>query len=68
MWNDENIKALSYLVDELTNENRITLSWFRKFKSKSLLTRVYAFFYSDIRRQTFWGNVALFIGLVLKKI
>jgi glycosyltransferase involved in cell wall biosynthesis len=68
MWNDENIQALSYLVDELTNENRITLSWFRKFKSKSLLTRVYAFFYSDIRRQSFWGNVALFIGLVLKKI
>jgi glycosyltransferase involved in cell wall biosynthesis len=67
-WNDKNIEALTDFVDQLTAENLTTLSWFYKIRFQSLLIRMYAFFCSGIRRQTFIGNVALFIGLIFKKI
>lgn len=67
-WNDTNIEALKYFADQLTAENLTTLSWFHKMKFQSLWIRMYAFFCSGIKRQTFIGNVALFIGVLFKKI
>jgi len=68
VWNDQNIKGLENLSNQLTSENLITLSWFQKLRSKSLLMRVYAFFRSGIRRQTIIGNIALFLAVLLNKI
>lgn len=68
VWNDQNIKGLEILSNQLTSENLITFSWFQKLRSKSLLMRVYAFFRSGIRRQTIIGSIALFLAALLNKI
>lgn len=68
VWNDQNIKGLEILSNQLTSENLITFSWFQKLRSKFLLMRVYAFFRSGIRRQTIIGSIALFLAALLNKI
>lgn len=67
-WNAENLKALDDFRQELTPENQKTLDWFEKMKSKFILLRINAYIFSGLRRQTFIGNVALFIGVLLNKV
>jgi hypothetical protein len=67
-WNTENLKALADYEKELIPENQKTLHWFKKMKSKFLLVRINAYIFSGLRRQTFIGNIALFIGVLLNRV
>ena len=67
-WNTENLEALTNYYENLTPENQKTLDWFKKMKSKFLLIRTIAYIFSGIRRQTFIGSIALFIGVLLNRV
>lgn len=67
-WNVENLKAFAEFEQDLTAENKKILSWFKKMRSKFLLVRIGAFIFSGLKRQTFIGNIALFLGVVLNKV
>lgn len=67
-WNDINIKTLQNNSSLLTEKNRNILNIFVKSRKSSLIPRLIGFFKCGIYRQTFWGNIALFIGGILNKI
>ena len=67
-WNNENLNALIPLRGCMTSDNQKTLIWFEKMRSRLLAERVYAFIRSGVRRQTLMGNIALFLGVILKKV
>lgn len=67
-WSDENLRVLNIFQSEISKENQLILRYLEIIKSGSIFQRLIAFFRSDIRRQTFSGNVALFIGTIVKKI
>lgn len=67
-WNDINVRALQNSRDLLTEENRGVLDIFARFRESSLIPRLMGFVKSDIYRQTFLGNIALIVGVVLNKI
>ena len=67
-WNDRNIKALVKNIELLTKENQDKLNTFISAREKTLIPRMIGFVKCGIYRQTFLGNVALFIGGILNKI
>ena len=67
-WNDKNINALQKNSKLLTKENKNKLDGFVKFRDSSLIPRVTGFINSGLYRQTFFGNVALFVGGILNKV
>lgn len=67
-WNDRNMKALVKNIELLTRENQDKLITFVKARDKTLIPRMIAFAKCGIYRQTFWGNIALFIGGILNKV
>jgi glycosyltransferase involved in cell wall biosynthesis len=67
-WNDRNIEALIKNIELLTQENQVKLNYFIKARESSLIPRLRLFVESGIYRQTFVGNIALFIGCILNKI
>ena len=66
--NDHNLKAIINNQNLLIKSNRKTLDNFIKARNSSFLKRIFYFAKSGIYRQTFIGNIALFIGVVIKKV
>ena len=66
--NDYNLKAIINNQNLLIESNRITLNNFIKARKSSFLGRIFYFLKSGVYRQTLFGNIALFIGIVIKKV
>ena len=66
--NDYNLKAIINNQNLLIKSNRITLNSFIKARKSSFLGRIFYFLKSGVYRQTLIGNIALFIGIVIKKV
>ena len=66
-WNDVNLAALRQCRHLLTPEAQAHLDTYEAIRSASLPARLTAFARSQIRRQTFTGNVALLTAIVLRK-
>lgn len=67
-WNDENLRILYNFYSELPKENQLTLLYFQTMKNGALWQRLIAFYRSGIRRQTLMGNIALIVGLIMRKV
>jgi glycosyltransferase involved in cell wall biosynthesis len=68
-WNDTNISALEKLPANLiTPANREVLQLFMKARRAPLLQRLYLLKKSGVYRQTLFGNFALSVAAVLRKI
>ena len=66
--NDYNLKAIINNQNLLIKSNRITLNNFIKARKSSFLGRIFYFLKSGVYRQTLIGNIALFIGIVIKNV
>ncbi len=66
--NDYNLKAIINNQNILIKSNRITLNNFVKARKSSFFGRIFYFLKSGVYRQTLIGNIALFIGIVIKKV
>jgi len=66
--NDHNLKAIINNQNLLIKSNRKTLTNFIKARNSFLLKRVFYFAKSGVYRQTLIGNIALFIGILIKKV
>jgi len=66
--NDHNLKAIINNRNLLIKSNRKTLNDFIKARNSSLFKRIFYFAKSGVYRQTLIGNIALFIGVVIKKV
>ena len=67
-WNDGNIAALRRLQDKLTPENREIFERFAKARDMGLVARLFHLKRCGIYRQTFFGNLGLFVAAFFKKI
>jgi hypothetical protein len=67
-WNEVNLAALRSACHLLTDEARSQLDAYEMMRKGGFVSRLKAFAASPMRRQTFIGNVALFIAVALKKI
>jgi len=66
--NDQNLKAIINNQNLLIKSNQKTLDDFIKARNSSLFKRIFYFAKSGVYRQTLIGNIALFIGVVIKKV
>jgi len=67
-WNNDNVRALLQNRLLLSDHNSIVLTQFLKARSAPLIWRVFYFWKSGVFRQTTLGNIALFIGILFKKV
>ncbi|MDR0771404.1 MAG: glycosyltransferase family 2 protein [Burkholderiales bacterium] len=67
-WNTRNLAALHALRPQLTLKNRKTLDTFTAVRSDNLFTRLAALRRSGVYRQTFGGNLGLFVAACGKKL
>lgn len=67
-WNDRNIISLHRIRTHLTPENQQVLDLFSNARKKWLLPRLIGLKKAGIYRQTFGGNVGLFVAAIFKKI
>tara|TARA_B100001989_G_scaffold240852_1_gene206265 strand:- start:539 stop:1504 length:966 start_codon:yes stop_codon:yes gene_type:complete len=65
--NDHNLKSIINNQNLLIKSNRKTLNNFVKARNSSLLKSIFYFAKSGVYRQTLIGNIALFIGILIKK-
>jgi len=66
--NDHNLQAIIKNQNLLIKSNRKTLTNFIKARNSFLLKRIFYFAKSGVYRQTLVGNIALFIGILIKKV
>ena len=66
--NDHNLRAIINNQNLLTISNRKTLTNFIKARESFFLKSIFYFLKSGVYRQTLIGNIALFIGMVIKKV
>ena len=66
--NDNNLRAIINNQNLLTISNGKTLTNFIKARESFFLKRIFYFLKSGVYRQTLIGNIALFIGIVIKKV
>jgi len=66
--NDHNLRSIINNQNLLTISNGKTLTNFIKARESFFLKSILYFLKSGVYRQTFIGNVALFIGIVIKKV
>jgi len=66
--NDHNLKAIINNQNLLIKSNRKTLNNYVKARNSSLLKSIFYFAKSGVYRQTIIGNIALFIGVLIKKV
>lgn len=67
-WNIKNLETLTFFSEKLSAENQRVLAHFKKIRSKYIILRLHAYIYAGVRRQTFMGNLALFIGVLLNRV
>ena len=66
--NDHNLRSIINNQNLLTISNGKTLTNFIKARESFFLKRIFYFLKSGVYRQTLIGNIALFIGIVIKKV
>ena len=66
--NDHNLRAIINNQNLLTISNGKTLTNFIKARESFFLKSIFYFLKSGVYRQTIIGNIALFIGMVIKKV
>ncbi len=66
--NDKNLDALLYNKHLLTHINQESLRNFIKARESFFIKNIIYLFKSGVYRQTLLGNIALYIGVILKKI
>ena len=66
--NDNKLRAIINNQNLLTISNGKTLTNFIKARESFFLKRIFYFLKSGVYRQTLIGNIALFIGIVIKKV
>jgi glycosyltransferase involved in cell wall biosynthesis len=67
-WNDVNLKTLMMHKSLLTKQNQCILKDFIEARRVHLVKRLFLFNRSGIYRQTFIGNVGLFVAILLNKV
>lgn len=67
-YNDRHIIALQGLRPYITPQNLVVLDCFIDARRRSLLSRMFGLYKSGIYRQTFLGNLGLFVGGLFNKI
>ena len=67
-WNDINLKALKEHDHLLTVNNLRLLNEFSEARESNLFKRLMLFKRSGIHRQTFFGNLGLFLGILLNRV
>jgi len=68
VWSDIHIAAIERIHDKLTPSNKETLSEFSIARKTWLLPRLVGMRRAGIYRQTFWGNLGLFIAILANKL
>ena len=66
--NDQNLRAINNNQNLLTKSNGKTLTNFMKARESCFIKRIFYFFKSGVYRQTLIGNIALLIGILIKKV
>ena len=66
--NDHNLRSIINNQNLLTISNGKTLTNFIKARESFFLKSIFYFLKSGVYRQTLIGNIALFIGIVIKKV
>lgn len=67
-WNMRNIEALSGLREKLTLENRHIYDEFSRFRDASLWSRLAGLYRTGLYRQTFAGNITLWLAALFKHL
>ena len=67
-WNIKNLEAIAFFINQLPSENKKVFIHYEKIRSKFFFVRIYSFYYSGVKRQTLFGNIALFIGVILNRV
>ena len=67
-WNSINISCLESASQSLTDDNNNLIREFKSIRSTKFLKRLYLAFNNSFYRQTIFGNIALIIALILKKL
>ncbi|WP_052285258.1 glycosyltransferase [Kluyvera genomosp. 1] len=67
-WNSLHDDILSSDKSILEGANKDTYDFFTKARNASLFYRVFYFFRSKVYRQSLLGNIALLLGVILKKV
>jgi len=67
-WNTQNITTLAYYHHDFTERNKNIFEKFRLSRQEKLILRLIGLRQSQVYRQTFIGNLALWIGILLNKI
>jgi len=65
-WNTRNIEALSNLREKLTPENRSIYGEFSRFRNASLWNQLTGLYRTGLYRQTFVGNITLWLAALFK--
>jgi glycosyltransferase involved in cell wall biosynthesis len=67
-WNEANLNGLAACEDMLTAQALETVRLFAQARSKGLLARLSALVRSGVYRQTFFGQLGLYVACVLKRL
>lgn len=67
-WNTQNLQALSGLYEQLTPENRRIYDEFCHFRHASLWKRIIELYRARLYRQTFGGNITLWLAALFKRL
>ena len=67
-WNDINLNALNRNKFILSKKNKKLLKDFMRYRNGSLFQRIFLLNFLGIYRQTFLGNLALYIALIFKRV
>jgi glycosyltransferase involved in cell wall biosynthesis len=67
-WVGNNLLALSSIAGYFTFENQKTFNNLTELRSGNIFLRLWGLYKSGIRRQTLFGNIALYLAAILKKI
>jgi len=67
-WINQNLKALNKVNNYISKENKDVINQLHDLRSKSIIVTIFSIKKCMLYRQTFLGNIALIIGIILKRI
>ncbi|MCK9236798.1 MAG: glycosyltransferase family 2 protein [Thiopseudomonas sp.] len=67
-WNDVHMQSLEQIRHLLTEANQKTLDDFMQARTNPLYKRLFYFLRSRVYRQTLFGNLGLWVALLMKKL
>lgn len=68
VWIQKNLDAMAAMDIPLSKENKNVLALFSRARNANFVERVSIFCKLKMYRQTFFGTIALFVAIILKKI